>query len=153
LIVPIISLTSLVLLVVAAFRRRTGKFLSLLITLVAFLGISGALLKDENTLRDHARWLLESHRLKAEVLSEPDSERGELKHMEWDATGFAGVANNTAYLVFDPTDSLAAHPSGEFTGIPCKVPSVNRLERHWYSVRFYTDEIWGDCPSSRVARH
>jgi hypothetical protein len=67
--------------------------------------------------------------------------------MEWEATGFAGVANNTDYLVFDPTDSLAmpakSHSPGKFSGIPCEVPRVLRLESRWYSVEFYTDEEWG----------
>ena len=67
--------------------------------------------------------------------------------MEWEATGFAGVANITVYLVFDPTDSLAvaakSHSPGKFTGLPCEVLSVLRLESHWYSVLFYTDEAWG----------
>jgi hypothetical protein len=67
--------------------------------------------------------------------------------MEWEATGFAGVANNTDYLVFDPTDSLAmaakSHSPGKFSGIPCEVLSVLKLESHWYSVAFYTDEEWG----------
>lgn len=67
--------------------------------------------------------------------------------MEWEATGFAGVANVTIYLVFDPTDSLAvaakSHSPGKYSGIPCEVLAVLRLESHWYSVKFYTDEAWG----------
>ncbi len=67
--------------------------------------------------------------------------------MEWEATGFAGVAYNTDYLVFDPTDSLAIaakmRSAGKFSGIPCEVLGVLRLENHWYSVVFYTDEAWG----------
>jgi hypothetical protein len=77
---------------------------------------------------------------------------GELKHMEWEATGFAGVANNTAYLVFDPADSLLlAHLPGDLNGIPCKVLSARRLESHWYSVRFYMDQDWGNCRSDRLS--
>jgi hypothetical protein len=66
----------------------------------------------------------------------------------WEATGFAGVANNTLYLVFDPTDALASAARtgspGKFTGLPCEVLKVRRLERQWYSVMFYTDEAWGE---------
>jgi hypothetical protein len=149
LIAPVVCLTFVVLLVVAAFRKRSHQFLSLFVCLLVFLGISGGLLKNEKILRDHGRWLLESRQLKAEVLAQPSAD-GESKHMEWEATGFAGVANNTAYLVFDPADSLTAHPTGEFTGLPCKVPSVDRLEHHWYSVRFYTDEDWSDCPVTKA---
>jgi hypothetical protein len=60
--------------------------------------------------------------------------------MEWEATGFAGVANNTVYVVFDPTDSLLGaarnHTPGKFSGIPCEVRLVRRLESHWYSIQF-----------------
>jgi hypothetical protein len=119
----------------------------MLFTLVAFLGASWVLLKNQSTIRPSIRWLLWSHRFKAEVLAQPAPANGELRHMEWEATGFAGVANNTVYLVFDPTDSLAvaakSHSPGKFTGMPCEVLSVLRLESHWYSVLFYTDEAWG----------
>jgi hypothetical protein len=122
----------------------------MVLTLVASLATSGALLKNQEAIRPFLRWLLWSSRFKAEVLAQQVPVIGELKHMEWEATGFAGVANNTIYLVFDPTDSLsAAHSPGKFNGIPCKIRLVRRLESHWYSVWFYTDEVWGkpkqDC--------
>ncbi len=72
--------------------------------------------------------------------------------MEWEATGFAGVANENVYLVFDPSDSLStAHSPGKSGGIPCPFRLVRRLERQWYSVWFYTDEDWSECPWSRAA--
>jgi hypothetical protein len=104
---PIIFLTCLVLLVAAAIQRRPRQCLLMLLTLVAFSGASWALSKNEGTLRPSMRWLLWSHRFKAEVLAQPAPVNGELRHMEWEATGFAGVANETVYLVFDPTDSLS----------------------------------------------
>jgi len=147
LIAPIISLSCLVLLLRAAIRKRPRQCLSMLLTLVAFLAVSGALLKNKNALRSSLRWLLWSQRFKAAVLAQPAPINGELRHMEWEATGFAGVANETVYLVFDPSDSLSAaaksHSPGKFSGIPCEVPVVRRLESHWYSVWFYTDEVWG----------
>lgn len=94
-------------------------------------------------LREAARWLIWSHQYKQEVLSQ-QTPAGDLKHIEWDGSGFAGVANNTVYLVFDPTD--ASHASGNnlrFNG--CAVWRIQRLEAHWYAVLFYTDEDWGDC--------
>src|SRR5206468_9766209 len=121
--------------------------LSLLLTMVAFLAVSGALHVNKDGIRGSLRWLLWSHRFKAEVLAQPAPIHGELRHVEWEATGFAGVANNTVYLVFDPTDSLAVaaknHSPGKFSGMPCEVTRVLRLESHWYSVAFYTDEEWG----------
>lgn len=144
---PIVFLTCLVLLVAAAIRKRPRQCLSMLFTLVVFLGASWALLKNEGTIRPSIRWLLWSHRYKAEVLAQPSPANGELRHMEWEATGFASVANSTVYLVYDPTDSLAvaakSHSPGKFGGMPCEVLRVLRLERHWYSVQFYTDESWG----------
>src|ERR1700722_11464146 len=145
----IVCLICLMVMVVAAIRKQRRQTISLLLAMLAFVAIAAALDKGGNSLRSSLRWLLWSRRFKAEVLAQPSAD-GEFKHMEWEATGFAGVANNTAYLVFDPADSLAAHPMGEFTGIPCKVPSVNRLEHHWYSVRFYTDENWSDCPVAKA---
>lgn len=62
--------------------------------------------------------------------------------------GFAGE-DTFVYIVFDPCDSLSApandHLSGKFTGISCAVGRVHRLEKHWYTVTFYTDTSWGRC--------
>jgi hypothetical protein len=59
------------------------------------------------------------------------------------------VANNTAYLVFDPANTLSAaaknNQAAEFNGVPCKVRAIRRLENHWYAVLFYTDQAWGEC--------
>jgi hypothetical protein len=142
-----ILLACLVISVDDANRKRRRQSLSMLVTIVALLGTSWVLLKNEGTIRPSLRWLLWSHRFKAEVLAQPAPSNGELTHMQWDATGFAGVANTTVYLVFDPTDSLAeaakSRSPGKFTGMPCEVLRVLRLESHWYSVLFYTDEEWG----------
>jgi hypothetical protein len=85
---------------------------------------------------------------KAQVLAQPPSE--ELKHADWDGSGFAG-ADTTVFLVFDPTDSLAAAtgalPPIKARGLPCEVVRIRRLDRRWYTVLFYTDTYWGqgDC--------
>ena len=98
--------------------------------------------------KTEARWLLSSRRYKSDVLSQPTPPIGELKHIEWDGWGWAGQ-NTTVYLVFDPRDSLslaaANHESGKFSGIPCEVPTVSRLESQWYEVTFYTNQEWGRC--------
>lgn len=100
-------------------------------------------------IRETARWLIWSHEYKQQVLAQPTSVGGDLKHIEWDASGFAGVANNTAYLVFDPTDTLsgAARNDGatNFKGVPCKVRAIRRMESQWYTVLYYTDQTWGEC--------
>ena len=156
LVAPFVCLLALTLAVVAAIRKRYRRCLSMLLALVAFLLVSAALFKDKDALRASLRWTVESRRFKAEVLAQPAPSNGQLRHVEWEATGFMGI-DQAVYLVFDPADSLAlaakSHSSGRFRGIPCEVPAVRRLERHWYSVEFYTDEEWGirnalDCTGS-----
>ncbi|MGB8543659.1 MAG: hypothetical protein WCD49_18670 [Candidatus Acidiferrales bacterium] len=99
-------------------------------------------------LHETAKWSMRSQYYKSEVLARPESTT-ELKHIEWDMSGFAGIANNTVYLVFDPADTLStaakSREPGKFDGIPCKARLVRRLESHWYGVLFYTDEYWGAC--------
>ena len=106
-----------------------------------------ALVWNYSAVHTAARWLLRSHDYKSRVLAQPTSTNGELKHIEWDSWGFPGAGDTVVYLVFDPTDSLSAaaksHQPGKYSGIPCEVPHVGRLESHWYTVRFYTDEYWG----------
>jgi hypothetical protein len=57
--------------------------------------------------------------------------------------------DTNVYLVFDEKDSLCEalkrHTSGRFAGIPCEVARVQRLEKSWYSVQFYTGSYWGQC--------
>ena len=100
-------------------------------------------------VHETVRWLVWSREYKREVQAQRASANGDLKYIEWDATGYAGIANNTVYLVFDPTDALStaaeSHQPGKFNGIPCKVYSVRRLENNWYAVLFYTDQTWNEC--------
>src|SRR5262249_9729150 len=85
------------------------------------------------TIRSSARWFARAHRYKAEVLAQHEV-NGQLKHVEWDGWGGVPVGDWTVYVVFDPTDSLSAaasrHSSGKFSGIPCSVDEVRRLESH-----------------------
>jgi hypothetical protein len=145
---PIIFLTCLVLLTAAAIRKRPRQCLSILLTLVAFLGASWVLLTNESTLRPTLRWLLWSHRYKAELVAAPNAANGALKHIEWDVSGWGPVGPTIVYLVFDPNDSLSPaakiRQPGRFGGIPCEVARVQHLESHWYAVTFYTEESWGN---------
>jgi hypothetical protein len=58
-------------------------------------------------LRTTIRWLLWSKDYKTKVLTQPNSAKGELKHIEWDGWGFPGAGDTVVYLVFDPDDSLS----------------------------------------------
>ena len=148
----VISIALIVVLVRAAIGYRR-QLLPLLATLAVLWAIPTSLVFYERSrpyeIRDTARWLVWSHHYKQMVLAEPNSASGGLKHIEWDATGFAGIANNYEYLAFDPADTLSTaasgHRPGKFTSIPCDVRYVRRLESHWYAVFFYTDQTWNDC--------
>jgi hypothetical protein len=100
-----------------------------------------------------AKWLLWSHKYKNEVLAQPLSTNGDLKHLEWDGWGWGGQ-DISVFLVFDPMDSLreAAKNTrgGRFNGIPCEVSLVRRMEAHWYILFFnyYVDQSsWERCDS------
>jgi len=99
-----------------------------------------------NPWPDFARWLIWSDSYKAAVMAQREPSNQELKHIEWDGWGWGGE-DNYVYLVFDPADSLAAaakiHQPGKYSGVPCEVVLVRRLEEKWYTVRFYTDRYWG----------
>lgn len=146
-VMPLICITLLVVLVIAIVKKRRHLQGSTALTLAAVVITSFVVLKLQDPIRESLRWLLRSNRFKAELLASPAPRPGELRHVEWEAIGFAGVANNTIYLVMDPTDALhsAAQTGspGKYPGIPCEVLRVRRLEARWYSVRFYTDEAWG----------
>lgn len=154
-VIPLVCASLLTLLAVAAIRRK--PCLALSVTLITFLVVSGALLKAQGALRPTLRWFIWSHRYKAEFLRIPQSPTGDLRHIEWDASGWGPIGSTITYLVFDPTDSLSVAAKsggpGRFSGIPCEVPRVQRLESHWYAVTFYTEEHWGkrnrlDCSGS-----
>ena len=138
-------------------RNRSKKGLLLYAALGAFALIALAVAWQLYTVRTATRWFAISDRFKAQVLAQPSSAAGELKHIEWDGWGWAGQ-DTTVYLVYDPTDSLSAaarnRRPGKFDGLPCEVASVSHLETHWYTVQFYTNEFWGrhnalDCNAVR----
>lgn len=142
-----------VLWLVLAFRRKPrshswqlfgAAFVSVALSFVLFHG--------QDVIRPALRWMIWAQQFKAELLAQPAPGNEELRHMVWEETGFAGVANNTVYIAFDPSDALSsAILPGKVAGIPCTVLRAFRLEPHWYSVWFYTDETWSQCPWSSKA--
>jgi hypothetical protein len=135
-------------LLVLAIRRKGRERLAILSMIAIYWLLSWTLVKNSVDVRATSRWFLRSKDYKAKVLALPDSGNGELRHIEWDGWGFAGAETNV-YLVFDPSDSLSAaaksHSPGKFSGIPCEIPQIHRLESQWYSIVFYTDTDWGHC--------
>jgi hypothetical protein len=145
---PITAFTAIILsltLLVIFFRTIRTQALATLGMIAAFFTVSWLLFH----ISDNVRWLVSSKKYKAEVLAQPKPAINELQHVEWDGWGFAGSGDTVVYLVFDPNDSLSvaakSRSPGKFSGIPCKVPDVRRLEDHWYTVLFYTDTDWNNC--------
>jgi hypothetical protein len=127
---------------------RTSKIVFPLITVlggVALAAIWWVVIGYNSALGTTARSLVRSHQCKAEVLAQPETTTGELKHVEWDGWGWGGQ-DTTVYLVLDPTDSLSqaasSHQQGKYSGIPCEIFLVRRLEAHWDTVQFYTNHDW-----------
>lgn len=88
-------------------RKRTVRAVSLAVFFILILAALVVLRPVFGNPRpiNYARWMFWSGSYKAQVLAQPDSTNNELKHIEWDGWGGAGM-DTTVYLVFDPTDSL-----------------------------------------------
>ncbi len=152
LVVPLLFVANIIVLLYAAIRKRLRQLQPALLMLAVLWTVPTLVLLYNRAnpfqLRETARWLVWSREYKAEVMSQPTSANGDLKHIEWDGSGFAGVANQSLVLAFDPEDTLSAvakSHQGKFNEKSCTVFRVYRLESHWYAVLFYIDETWGDC--------
>jgi len=142
------AIICLALLLVALLTIRRYPTSSLLM-LAVFCVVCWTLLRVSDDVRTVGRWSIYKNTYKAQVLAQPSSTDGRLKHVEWDGWGFAGVGDTVLYLVFNPNDSLAsaarAGSPGKFIGIPCEVLYVRRLEPQWYIILFYTETDWEHC--------
>jgi hypothetical protein len=140
-------LGGIALLVTVVVRKRQHVLMALSI-FGAYVAVTAVFFIAYGQLRPILRWTLWSHRYKTELLAQAAPANGELKHVEWESSGWGPIGPTIVYLVFDPTDSLSeaakSHRPGRFSGIPCEVPRVQRLESHWYAVTFYTEESWGE---------
>jgi hypothetical protein len=146
---PTLLVLSIVSVIYVAFRRRhlgtIAGTLGILWTIAACFFLYSRAHPFE--IREIVKWLFWSHQYKQQVLAQPTPANGDLKHMEWESSGFAGVATNISYLVFDPADTLSATTNSQNTklkGVPCDVRAIRRLENQWYAVLFYTDQVWDD---------
>lgn len=131
------------------FKRNGSSRLIAIATLLSYWLISGSILRHFSEVRDASRWLFQAKAYKTSVLALPAPPNGDFRHVEWEGWGFAGTGDTTVYLVVDPSDSLSEpaknHLSGRFAGVSCAVYRIHRLEKHWYTVAFYTDTSWGQC--------
>jgi hypothetical protein len=146
--VPIISLLVAIWVITATTRSRRAPSLAVILILPVYWAVTLILFAYRLDVRFNVRWILRGGTYKASLMKQPKPRKGELRHLEWDGWGWAGMDTNV-YLVFDPADSLAApaarHSSGKFPGVPCAVPRVRKLESHWYAVEYYTSESWDEC--------
>jgi|SRR3954451_17516680 hypothetical protein len=115
--------------------------------LAAFTAIVALVLVHRSQLRPEAVWVTRSRTYKQQVLGASAAD-GELKHVEWDGDGWGDAATGdwASYLVFDPSNSLAATTKSDqprrVEGIPCTVIKVRRLENQWYSVVLDMNQFW-----------
>ena len=142
---PLLLLSTIFLVIYAAVsRKRRRRCLRHLATLAIFWAVSTASFFLNYTypigIRSAARWLIWSHNYKAEVLALPELPNGELRNIEWDEGGMF-AQDWSAFLVFDPTDSLADPARGlrscKLNGISCsEVELVRRMDSYWYIIFF-----------------
>ena len=146
--IPLVTLT-LIVVAMLTFDRQRRQTPAIATMFFVYCLVTWGMWRNSSNLRDIGRWFFSAKHYKAEVLAQPTPLSG-LKHWEWESSGFAGVANRSVYVVYDPDDSLklaARHNTPiKAIGLPCVVPRVVRLERDWYSVEFYTDSSWEACP-------
>ena len=137
---PLVVLT----LIVAAIRNKslTAWSLPFIFCLTSWVCIN-----NRYVIRDYGRWVLLGRGYRATVLRQKKI-AGELQHAEWDGWGFAG-SDTEAYLVHDPTNSLAAVANRKdpirSKALPCDVWRVSKLQSTWYAVTFYTNQVWDGC--------
>lgn len=128
-----------------------GRTYSIGMLFVVLLGIALTLTLYE-PLRSSLRWAIWSRSYKEQVAALPAPRDVFFKHSEWDGWGFGG-SGTVMYLVFDPSNVLEAasrqRKSGKFSGLPCEVAQVNKMEDQWYTVLFYTDTEWQSCVGNR----
>jgi hypothetical protein len=146
--VPVVSFVLLRI----AFRRKGGQRLAAVSMFIVFVVFTAILFTRFTDIRNASRWLTYARVYKAEVLSGSEPGGGQLRHAELEGWGFPGAGDTVVYVVFDPMESLAApsktRASGRFTGLPCDIFRIQRLENSWYAVQFYTGtdwDNWADC--------
>lgn len=146
---PVLAIINICVLIAAALSRD----IRLALAVATFYAISAVAFIYSFQIRTFARWTLLSGHYRHEVLAEPAPANGDLKHIEWDGWGFAGM-DSTVFLVFDPTNSLAEAAQneqyGKFKGIPCEVNWVRRMDSHWYLV-FSDVYSWESCEAASTS--
>jgi hypothetical protein len=139
-IVPLASIALIVLLVQGPAKTRLVCF-----ALLSFYALtSWQMMKRWVEIRSDLRWVAGSRSWKDEVLRQPPVPGSGVKWVVWDGWGMF-AQDTDVYLVYSPDDRLRQYSPANLAGLPCPVSRVQRLEKAWYSVTFYTDQEWDDC--------
>jgi len=139
----IVPLTSLVLIGLLIGQGGNTKLVCL--TLLCFYALtSWQLNKHWMEIRSETRWLAASRSWKVQVLEQSPKNDSGVKTVIWDGWGMF-AQDTDVYLVYSPDDRLRNYSPSNLSGLPCPVWRVQRLEKQWYSVTFYTSEEWDYC--------
>ncbi len=95
-------------------------------------------------IRTDLRWAAGSRYWKERVLEQPSQADLGMKCGIWDGWGMFAM-DTDVYLVYSPDDRLRNYAPSNLSGLPIPVSRVQRLEKQWYSVTFYTSEGWDGC--------
>jgi hypothetical protein len=123
--------------------RAKAKLVRLWLLFLCVL-LSWQMFEHMAAIRSEGRWLAASGYWKEEALKEPAMNDSGIKCLIWDGWGGMG-ASTDVYLVFSRDDGLRNYSPSSLNGLPQPVWKVERLEKQWYSVTFYTNEGWDGC--------
>jgi hypothetical protein len=146
--VGVAALGTLTLLFVVATLNKRQQRVQALAVYVVCIAVTSLIIVNQAQLRRHILWLIWSNRYKTQALANSTRANTELKHIGWEGDGWGSGATGDwmGYVVFDPSDSLAAATKTStpttYQGIPCTVIAVRRLEKHWYSVVLEMNKFW-----------
>ena len=122
---------------------RTTKLFGLVLLCLCVL-LTWQILEHSEEIRSEMRWLVGSGQWKNIGLDQSPNTLSGMKCVIWDGWGMFAQDTNV-YLVYSPDDALRNYSPSNLSGLPSPVSRVQRLERYWYSVTFYTDEGWDHC--------
>jgi hypothetical protein len=139
-------LTSIALIFFSARERGKARLICIVI-LGSYALVNWQVFRLSEAIRSEVRWLVDSEYWKAKVLKEPAHAGSKMQCLIWDGWGMF-AQDTDVYLIFSPDDRLRNYSPSNLSGLPVPVWHVQRLEKQWYSVTFYTNEGWDGCSYS-----
>jgi hypothetical protein len=139
-VVPVTTLALIAFLI----RGRGKTKLACLALLTFYVLSSWQMVRRPEQVRAELRWLVNARTWKSEVLQEQPRSNDGLRCLIWDSWGMF-AQDTDVYLVFSPDDSLRNYSPSNLSGLPGPVWRMQRLEKQWYSVTFFTNDGWNGC--------